>query len=655
MGCSTCAPGQSCGAPASQTDKLGEEQKTRKYRQYAIYGTVMLLFTLRWFHVFDSLFGIDTALLAIFIGSAQIYGRALDALLKKQLTTDVLIGIAILAALAVPAAHSVDASWLGVDLNRLFSSRFFPAGSVIVLMLGIETLEIFTLVKMKSAVDELMALAPKKARVKRGVVEEEVAVETIKPGDILVVRSGERIPVDGKITKGDGSINESTITGEGLPLEKSVGDSVMAGTICELGAFQMEATKVGEDTTLAKVVRLVQDAQQKKPEVQKYADRIARVFIPAVLGLAAIVYILTNDPVKTAAVLLVACPCALSMATPAAVIAGIGNGARKGIMIKGGTYLEAASEVDCVVFDKTGTLTFGKPAVTDVSTFDGIGEEKLLFYAASAEKLSEHALSSSIADEAKKRGIKLVEPASFKVFPGKGVFANVTGSQVLVGNQRLLLDNMVKVSKEAEAEITKRGAEGKTLLIVAVDGKVAGVIAVADMLKENSAQGIESLRKLGIKKIVLLTGDHRTVSEVVGKQLGIEDVRAELLPEDKMRIIEELKKDYKVAMVGDGINDAPALSAANVSIAMGSGTDVSIGAADIVLKTNDIGKVAETIRLSRQTLRTIKGNIVFSMAYNVLGFGLSATGLFVPALAVIFQEAGCFSVMLNSALLIRFK
>jgi heavy metal translocating P-type ATPase len=627
----------------------------RKYRQYAIYGMVLLLFALRWFHLLDSLFGIDTALLAIFVGAAPMYSRALDALLKKQLTTDVLIGIAIIAALAVPVAHSANASWLGPDLNRLFSSRFFPAGSVIVIMLGIETLEIFTLVKMKSAVDELMALAPKKARVKRGLVEEEVAVEAVKPGDILVVKSGESIPVDGIITKGNGSINESAITGEGLPLEKSAGDLVMSGTICELGAFEMKATKVGEDTTLARVVRLVQDAQLKKPEVQKYADRIARIFIPAVLGFAVLVYLATNDPVRTAAVLLVACPCALSMATPAAVVAGIGNGARKGIMIKGGTYLEAASEVDCVVFDKTGTLTFGKPSVTDVSTFDGIGAERLLFYAASAERLSEHPLSTSIMDEAKKRKVMLDEPSSFKVFPGKGVFAKVTGKDVLVGNLRLLQDNKVKVSKEAEAEIAKRGKEGKTLLIVAVGGKVAGVIAVADVLKENSREGVENLRKLGIKKIVLLSGDHRTVSEAVGKQLGIDDVRAELLPEDKVRIVEELKKKYKVAMVGDGINDAPALSAANVSIAMGSGTDVSIGAADIVLKTNDIGKVAETIRLSRQTLRTIKGNIVFSMAYNLLGFGLSATGLFVPALAVIFQEAGCFSVMLNSALLIRFK
>ena len=654
MGCN-CGPGESCGVPSTKTDKLGVAQKMRKYRQYAIYGTIMLLFTLRWFHIFDSLFGVDTTLIAIFVGSAQIYSRALDALLKKQLTTDVLIGIAIIVALAVPAVDSVNASWLGESLNRLFSSRFFPAGSVIVLMLGIETLEIFTLVKMKSAVDELMALAPKKARVKLGIVEEEVAVETVKPGDILVVRSGEGIPVDGIITKGNGAINESTITGEGLPLDKSEGDLVMSGTICELGAFEMKTTKVGEDTTLARVVRLVQDAQLKKPEVQKYADKIARVFIPAVLGFATLVYLVTNDPVKTAAVLLVACPCALSMATPAAVVAGVGNGARKGIMIKGGTYLEAASEVDCVVFDKTGTLTFGKPFVTDISTFDGIGAEKLLFYAASAEKLSEHALSTSIMDEAKKRKIVLAEPSSFKVYPGKGVFAKVKGKEILVGNIRLLRDNKVKVSEKAEAEIAKRGKEGKTLLIVAVGGKVAGVIAVADVLKENSREGVDNLRKLGMKKIVLLSGDHRTVSEAVGKQLGIEDVRADLLPEDKVRIVEELKKKYKVAMVGDGINDAPALSAANVSIAMGSGTDVSISAADIVLKTNDIGKVAETIRLSRQTLRTIKGNIVFSMAYNVLGFGLSAIGLFVPALAVIFQGAGCFSVMLNSALLIRFK
>jgi len=654
LGCD-CGPGESCGVPSAKIDKLGEAQKMRKYRQYVIYGTVILLFTLRWFHLLDSLFGIDTALLAIFIGSAQIYGRALDALLKKQLTTDVLIGIAIIAALAVPVAHSVDASWLGAVLDRLFSSRYFPAGSVIVLMLGIETLEIFTLVKMKSAIDELIALMPKKARVKRDVVQEEIDASAVKVGDLLVVKPGEHIPVDGVIIKGSASVNESSITGEGLPVERSIGNLVLGGTICELGAFEMKATKVGEDTAIARVIRLVQDAQNKKPSVQKYADRIAAIFIPAVLGIAVVVFVITYDPVKTAAVLLVACPCALSMATPAAVVAGIGNGARKGILIKGGTYLEAAAEVDCVVFDKTGTLTFGKPSVTDVSTFDGIGAEKLLFYAASAEKLSEHALSTSILKEAKNRKIAFSDPKSFKVFPGKGVWASVSGKEVLVGNRKLLLDYGVKITREAEAEIVKRGNEGKTLLIIALNGKVAGIIAVADILKDDAHGAIEQLREMGIKKIVLLSGDHNLACEIVGKRLGVDEVFADLLPEDKVRIVTDLRKTYKVAMVGDGINDAPALSAANVAIAMGSGTDVSIGAADIILKTNDVGKVVELLRLSRQTLRTIKGNIVFSMLYNVLGISLSAVGIFIPALAVIFQEAGCFSVMLNSALLIRFK
>jgi Cu+-exporting ATPase len=654
MSCA-CSTGEPCGIPSVKTDKIDEAQKMRKRRQYALFGTVLFLFTLRWFHIFDSVFDIDTALIAIFIGAAPMFSRALDDLLKKKLTTDVLIMIAIIAALAVPAAHLAQAEWLGADLNRLVSSKFFPAGSVIIIMMGIETLEIFTLVKMKSAVDELMALAPKKARVKRGLIEEEIGVEIIRPGDILLVKSGEGIPVDGVITKGSGSINESTITGEGIPLEKITDDLVMSGTICELGTFEMRATKVGEDTTLSRVVRLVQDAQLKKPQVEKYADKIARVFIPAVLGFAIVVFLITYDPVKTAAVLLVACPCALSMATPAATVAGIGNGARKGIMIKGGNVLEAASAVNCVVFDKTGTLTLGKPSVTDVSTFGDIGVKNLLFFAASAEKLSEHAVSTSILDEAKSRNITIVEPTSFKVISGKGVIAEVKGNEVLVGNLMLMEDYKIIVSKEVEAEISKRSKEAKTPLIIAVEGKVAGVIAMADVLKENSREGVENLRRLGIKKIVLLSGDHRDVTEAVGRQLDIDDVRAEMLPENKVRIVEELKMKYKVAMVGDGINDAPALSAANVSIAMGSGTDVSIGAADIILKTNDIRKVGETLRLSKQTLRTIKGNMMFSMIYNVIGFALAATGLFIPAFAVIFQEAGCFSVMLNSALLIRFK
>ena len=305
-----------------------------------ICGIVFFLFLLRWFHVVDTFLGVDVALLAIFIGAASLFNRALDSLLKRQLNTDVLISIAIIAALSVPEAHHVTASWLGPELNRLVSSRFFPAGSVIVLMLTIETLEIFTFVKMKTAVDRLMAIAPKRARVKRGFIEEEIDIHAVKVDDILIVKPGESIPVDGTITKGNASVNESTITGESIPVEKQVGSQVMGGTICELGAFEMIATKVGEETTIARVIHLIQEAQNKKPDVQKYADKMAKVFIPSILGIAALVFLISGDPIKTASVLLVACPCALSMATPAAVIAGIGNGARKGVLIKGGVYLE---------------------------------------------------------------------------------------------------------------------------------------------------------------------------------------------------------------------------------------------------------------------------------------------------------------------------
>jgi Cu+-exporting ATPase len=522
-------------------------------------------------------------------------------------------------------------------------------------MQTIETLQIFTLVKMKNAVDQLIALAPKKARIKRKLIEEEVDISTVKVGDLLIVKNGEAIPVDGVITEGSCSINESTITGESMPVDKIVGSNVIGSTICELGSFEMKATKVGEDTTLSHVIRMVQDAQNKKPEVQKYADKVATVFIPTILAIAAVVFILTQDPVKTAAVLLVACPCALSMATPAAVIAGIGNGARKGIMIKGGTYLEAASDINCIVFDKTGTLTYGKPTVTEVHPFHGMTAEKLIYYTASTEKMSEHVISACIIEEAKKRKIKLSDAKSFKVFTGKGVSATVEGKDVLVGNRKLLDKFRINIPSDAEKEIEERSKEGKTILISVVDKKVVGIISVADVLKDNARASINQLRNLGIKKIMLISGDNKHASEWIGKQLGVDETKSELLPEDKVKIIEELKKEYKVAMIGDGVNDAPALSAANIAIVMGSGTDVSIEAADIILKTNDLGKIPEVIRLSRHTLRTIKGNIVFSMLYNVIGIALSATGFFIPALAVVFQEAGCFSVMLNSALLTRFK
>jgi Cu+-exporting ATPase len=653
MSCS-CGPSTSCRS--SSVPKTGSnEDQIRKYKQLTLYGIVWVLFILRWFHIVDTFIGIDLNLLAIFIGSAPIFSKALEALLKKDLNTDTLVVIAIIAALAVPKAHFATAPWLGVKLNRLISSQFFPAGSVIIIMLGIEILEMFTLIKMKTAVDALVALAPQKARIRRGPFEVEIDIAQVKVNDVLIVKPGESIPVDGIISRGSGSINESAITGEGLPVEKSENSLVLSGTICELGAFEMVATKVGEDTTISRIIRLIKDAQNKKPEIQKYADKMARIFIPSVLAIAALFYIFTGDPIKTAAVLLVACPCALSMATPAAVIAGIGNGARKGILIKGGIFLESAADVDCVVFDKTGTLTFGKPEVTDVMSINGMDERKILAYAASAEKLSEHPLSTSVLQETNKRKITYFEPDLFKVFPGKGIFAKVRGENVLVGNRKLFKDNGIEFSSEAREKITGLEQSAKTILIVAVNGIIEGVIAVADILKDDAIQAVRQLREIGIKKIVLLSGDNETVSQKIGRQLGVDEVRASMSPEDKVLAVEELKKEFKVAMVGDGINDAPALSASNVAIAMGSGTDVSIASADIILKTNDVRKVVEALRLGRRTLTTIKGNIIFSMAYNVLGIALSAIGLFIPAFAVIFQEAGCFSVMLNSALLIRFK
>lgn len=652
MGCSSCKTGtyESC-----RTQKDYKEQQIAKDKQLVVCVLVFLLFLLRWFHVVDTLLGVDAALIAIFIGAAPIFSRALEALVKETLNTDVLIAIAIIAALCVPEAHSVQAEWLGISLNRLVSSRFFPAGSVIVLMLSIETLEMFTFVKMKSAVDRLMEIAPKKARVRRGAIEEETDIASLKIGDLVIVKPGETIPVDGTITKGTCSVNESTITGESLPVEKVVDNQVMGGTICELGAFEMVATKVGEDTTFARVIHLIQEAQNKKPNVQKYADKMAKVFIPSILVIAAIVFLLTGDPVKTAAVLLVACPCALSMATPAAVVAGIGNGARKGILIKGGVYLEAIAAVDCVVFDKTGTLTIGKPEVTEIVVFDDMDVDTLLFYAASAEVLSEHPLSSTVIEEAEKRKISVASTESFQVFPGKGISVMLDGQQVLVGNHRLFKDNEIQFSHDAKKKIAQVEKSAQTFLMVAVDGKAIGALAIADVVKQEARQTIQQLHDLGIKKIVMLSGDNQAISENIGRQLGIDEVQAHMLPEDKVREIEELKKKYTVAMVGDGINDAPALSTAHVAIVMGSGTDVSIGSADIILKTNHVTKVIDSLKLGKQTLRTIKGNILFSMAYNVIGITLSAMGIFIPALAVIFQEAGCFSVMLNSALLIRYK
>ncbi len=483
--------------------------------------------------------------------------------------------------------------------------------------------------KTSEAISHLMDLAPKTATLWQDGTEREIAVEDVKIGDILVVRPGQSIPVDGTIVEGFSAVDESAITGESIPVEKQVGDTVIGATVNKSGYFRMEATHVGSDTALSRIIALVEEASASKAPIAKLADRVAGVFVPVVMTIAlvsAVVWLLTGATFSFAlsigiAVLVISCPCALGLATPTAIMVGTGKGAENGILIKSAESLETAHHIDVVVLDKTGTLTEGKPRVTDLAA-EGISEEALLQIAASLEQLSEHPLASAVVEEAKSRGISLFSAKDLLATPGEGIEANVDGRQVLGGNLKMMQARGIDV-KQAQESAEQFAKEGKTPLFFASDGKLIGILALADVLKEGSPAAVKAFHDMGIT-VMMLTGDNRRTAEAIAKPLGIE-VIAEVLPEEKekqVRILQESGK--KVAMVGDGINDAPALVRADVGIAIGAGTDVAMESADIVLMKSDLRDAVTAVELSRATIRNIKQNLFWAFFYNACGIPLAA-------------------------------
>ena len=520
---------------------------------------------------------------------------------------------------------------------------FDTAAVIIALVLLGRYLEARARGQTSEAIRRLIGLRPSTARVVRDGQETDVPIDAVVPGDIVLVRPGERVPVDGEVVQGYSSVDESMLTGESMPVDKQPGQMVYGATLNQTGSFTFQATRVGRDTVLAQIIRLVEEAQGSKAPIQRLVDQVAAYFVPTVIGvaLAAFVFwlLLGPEPALTyatlvmVAVMIIACPCALGLATPTAIIVGTGRGAEQGVLIRSAHALEVAHQVTTVVLDKTGTLTTGQPVVTDLVP-ERVTEAELLRLAASAEHGSEHPLGEAIVREARARGLKLADAADFNAIPGQGVQARVNGYTLRLGNQSLMRSSGIDLDG-LEAVAQRLAQEGKTPMFLAADGAALGIIAVADTLKPDSREGVAALRSLGLE-VVMLTGDNRQTAQAIARQLGVDRVEAEVLPQDKVEVVRRLQAEGKVvAMVGDGINDAPALVQADVSMAMGSGADVALESADITLMRNDVTAVVTALHLSRRTIRTIRQNLFWAFLYNVLLIPVAAGSLY-PA----FQALG---------------
>ncbi len=518
---------------------------------------------------------------------------------------------------------------------------YFEASAVIItlVLLG-QVLELRARRRTGSAIRELLSLAPPRARVVRDGVEREVALEEVRQGDLLRVRPGEKVPVDGRITEGKSSIDESMITGEPLPVQKVPEDDVIGGTVNQTGSFLMAAERVGEDTVLSQIVNMVADAQRSRAPIQKVADVVAGYFVPAVIAISILTFLVwaifqPRQPalawafVNAVAVLIIACPCALGLATPMSIMVGVGRGAKEGVLIKDAEVLETMEKVNTLVVDKTGTLTEGRPTLSECVPAEGWSEEELLRHAAGVEHASEHPLAHAVARAAEERGIELPRVEEFESLTGSGVVGNVDDKSVLVGQASLLEDRGIEGVSSWKDQADKLREQGRTVMYVAVDHRVAGLLAVSDPIKPSTQEAIDSLHQLGLK-IIMLTGDNETTAQAVATQLGIDELEAGVRPENKHQRIESLQQaGRKVAMAGDGINDAPALAAADVGIAMGTGTDVAIESAGITLVRGDLRGIVKAVQLSRRTMRNIRQNLFFAFVYNALGLPIAA-GLLYP-------------------------
>ena len=590
------------------------------------------------------------------------------ALAHRAADMNSLITLGTVAAFGYSTAVTVAPGLVPDDVRDVY---FEAVGVIITLILLGRLLEARAKAGTGEAIRRLIGLQARTARVERDGLLVEVPVEEVALGDVVLVRPGEKVPVDGEILDGRSSLDESMVTGESMPVGKGAGDPVIGATLNQTGAFRMRATKVGRDTMLAQIVRLVRQAQSSKAPIQRLADSVAGWFVPAVLFIAVATFVVWFDVgpepavtfalVAAVAVLIIACPCALGIATPLSIMVATGKGAEAGVLIRSAEALETAHELDVLVLDKTGTLTKGRPELTDLVAADGVDEDELLRLVASAEARSEHPLAQAVVTAAGERGVEVADPDVFDSITGKGVLATVAGRRILIGNRRLLEDAGIDPAPLVETAAAL-AAEGKTAMLVAVDGRAAGIVAVADTLKPDAAASVATLRRLGLE-VVMLTGDNRRTAEAIARSVGVDRVLAEVLPGDKADEIARLQAEGRtVGMVGDGINDAPALARADVGIAIGTGTDVAIEAADITLISGQLSGLVTAIALSKATMRNIRENLVFAFGYNALGIPIAAGALYPvlgwrlsPMIAAAAMAASSLSVVTNANRLRRFR
>ena len=606
--------------------------------------------------------------LPIIYAGRDFFSHGFKNLVRKSPTMDSLIAIGSTAAVlyGIYATFGI----VIVDPEAHMDLYYESAGAIITLILFGKLLEAKTKGQTSSAIKKLIGLQPKKAKIIENGAEKEVLIENLKVGDIVIVKPGEKIAVDGRIVEGATSVDESMLTGESLPVSKKVGDKVVGGSINKNGSIRFEATEIGKNTVLSQIIKLVEEAQGSKAPISRMADIVSAYFVPIVIGIAiitGIAWFLSGSGLVTAlsffiAVLVIACPCALGLATPTSIMVGTGKGAENGILIKSGEALETAYKIKTVVFDKTGTITKGKPILTNLIAYGKYNENELLKIAASVENDSEHPLAEAIVNKAKEKNIEIKPYEKFRAMPGYGIRAIFEGKEVQIGNRKLMENRKINVEiSQKDYDILLN--EGKTPMYISIDNELAGLVAVADVIKETSKEAIEKLKKMGIKTI-MLTGDNEKTAKFIAKQVGIDDVISEVLPYQKSQKVKELQeKDEFVAMVGDGINDSPALAQANVGIAIGNGTDVSIESADIVLIRNDLRDVAGSIALSKATITNIKENLFWAFFYNVLGIPFAA-GIFYaffngpkldPMIAAFAMSFSSVSVLGNALRLKFFK